>query len=345
MGDDRPPRYVEDGRVIYRASGLGLCDKIFVALAMDYSPRSHPAWFQEVLDEGTRNEHVIREMYSAMIECPIEGAGTTWEKEVIPGVWVRGSTDGFFFKDGMTVPALFEAKKIRPSGWTKFLRSGVECQANYPMQLATYMHLMAEAWGIDEVDAHFVGGHYDPEKDLVTEVVPHVYIMPPVPWRGIAMRITRLERQITEALRDGTPIGDVACTNKTYPCPMFYLHDEDDDEPPVRPSDDVVAPLLQEYATLEQEIAALSEKQARIKTIKDGVKEWLRKSGQESGDVSQVSVGDDTWDLKFLTSPRKGHWVQDSEATTVTIRQRKAEGEDTGAKAVKKSAPRKRASK
>ena len=33
MGDNRPVRYVEpDGTIVYRASGLGLCDRIYAAL-------------------------------------------------------------------------------------------------------------------------------------------------------------------------------------------------------------------------------------------------------------------------------------------------------------------------
>src|SRR5262245_55496086 len=76
MSDNRPPRYEEDGRIIYRASGLGMCEKMFVALAMGYDPKAHPAWFQEILDEGTANEPVIREMWDEETGIPTVGVST-----------------------------------------------------------------------------------------------------------------------------------------------------------------------------------------------------------------------------------------------------------------------------
>lgn len=344
MGDNRPPRYEEDGRVIYRASGLAMCDKIFVALAQGYSPQAYPAWFQEILDEGSAAEPVIREMYESY-GMDVVDVGLVLEREVIPGVWIRGSIDGrlqYVTSYSDKVNALFEAKKIRDAYWARYLRVGVEYQANYPMQVSAYMHMLADHLELDAVDCHFVGGHYVQDEKTqewsVSEVHPHIYIDPPVPWRGIARRIVGLEKLIKES----GPIGEVKCSTRIFPCPMWYLHDEDDEqEPPKRPSDEVIAPLLSEHQELGEAIAAGKAAEKRRTEINGAIATWLRQSGQESGDVSTISVGEDEYQCKYLTSPRAAYTVAAGEQTRVTVSRTVASGEKTGAKGVRKSAPRK----
>lgn len=345
MGDNRPARYVEeDGRVIYRASSLGMCDKVFVALAMGYDPRAHPAWFQEILDEGTANESVIRGMWEQDMDFPpgtVEGIGRVVEMEILDGVWVRGSIDGHH---GRLVVTLNEFKKIRDSGWLRYLQSGVEFQANYPMQTSFYMFALGEAEGQEWVPMQFTGGRYvqdeKTEEWAVTEVYSHEYIDPPVPLLAIKRRIAKLERLIKET----TAVGDMECSVKMYPCPFYYLHDDDDDEPPIRPSDEIVEPLITEFTTLEARRQELAPELARIekdqKRVKEGVKAWLEASGQDSGDVSTVTIDNQEYYLKYLVSPRAGYEVKPSEQTRVTIR-----AKEEGKSAPKKSSPRKRAAK
>lgn len=349
MSDNRPPRYEEDGRIVYRASGLGMCDKMFVALSMGYDARAHPAWFQEILDEGTANESVIRGMWEQELaeqdgpypthNIAVTDIGKVTEMEVLDGIWVRGSIDGLLNQEPGNV-TLQEFKKIRDSGWMRYLQSGVEFQANYPMQTAFYMHSLAEEFGF-EVSMDFVGGHYVQDEKTqewsITEVHRHLYTTPPVPLIGIKKRIAKLERLIA----DTDAIGDMTCNIAMYPCPVYYLHDDDMDEPPVRPSDDIVRELVTQYDALEQERAVLKPKVEKIekaqKGLKEGVQAWLVASGQDSGDVSTLELGEGTEAaVKYLVSPRKGYEVPPGEQTRVTIKVTKREG-TTVAKAPRKS--------
>jgi hypothetical protein len=319
VGDNRPSRYIEDGKIIYRASSLGMCDKVFAALAMGYTPQAHPVWFQEILDEGTAQESTIREMWEGVEDDVVTDVGLMLELEVLDNVFIRGSVDGVT-RDGTM---LFEAKKIRDSGWARYLRSGVEYQSNYPMQTSFYMHALSELKGVD-VGMMFVGGHYVQQPDgdwLITETHCHTYTTPPVNLLGIKKRIARLERVINEA----TVVGDVPCTRNMYPCPFFYLHDDDDaDEPPVRPVDDVITTQVAEYNALEARRLALAPELSKIinrqKEIKTGVEGWLQAAGQESGDSGLVIIDNIAWELRYLTSPRAGYTVEPSEQTRVTIK-------------------------
>jgi hypothetical protein len=342
MSDNRPARYEENGRVIYRASSLGLCDKVFVALAQGYDPKAHPAWFQEILDEGTRNEEVIRHMYQNKTGLTVEGVGNVLEMEITDGVWLRGSIDGWV--EGNLPLAIWDAKKIRDSGWARYLRSGVEFQANYPFQFSAYMHMWEAMFG-KAPEFVMCGGHYEQDKKTgewsITETVEHIYDTPMVNLRALKKRIINLENLIDKE----KPIGDVQCTKTMYPCPFYYLHDDDDqDEPPVRPSDDIVKPLLLEWAELDQQAepmkvaaAGLTKIQKRQKELQDGIMAWMQAGGQESGKVSTVDVGEVEVAMKYLVSPRKGYTVEPGETTRVTIVATKRDGEATGNKAPKDS--------
>jgi len=359
MSDNRPPRYVDDdGRVIYRASSLGMCDKVFVALAMGYDPKAHPQWFQDILDEGTEQEAIIREAYEDNTGNTVRDVGRVLEMEVLDGVWIRGSIDGIVGPP--TSPVIWDAKKIRTSGWARYLRVGVEFQANYPMQFSAYMHMYENETGIMP-DFIMAGGHYETMGDedkgetlsrAITAVETHTYMNPMVSLRAIKQVIVRRERLIAET----EVIGDMACTTKMYPCPFYYLHDEDDEfEPPTRPSDDTVAPLLTEWAEVEAALKPLNKEVKQLgdrkKVLQDGVKAWMELSGQESGEVSQVTVGDTEFAVKYLTSPRAGYVVEPGEQTRVTIKVTSKGGEAVGkapkpaAKAPAKKAASKAASK
>ena len=352
MSDNRPPRYEEHDpiygdRVIYRASSLGMCDKVFVALAMGYEPKAHPQWFQDILDEGTANEQVIREMWEADSGIKVRDVGKMLEIEVLDGVWIRGSIDGWYpDATNHDHPTIWDAKKIRTSGWARYLRSGVEFQNNYPMQFSAYMHMWEDMYNIAP-DMEMTGGHYQQDDKTgewsIVEVQSHTYDTPMVNLRAIKQLIVKRERLIAQT----QAIGDVACTTKSYPCPFYYLHDEDDaQEPPTRPSDDIVTALVRQWDEIDQQsqpmakIAAdLKKLQDRKKVLQDGIKAWMEASGQESGDVSQVEIDGNKVALKYLVSPRKGFVVEPGEQTRVTIRVMERDGQETGAKPIRGAAP------
>jgi len=313
MSDNRPVRYVEDdGTIVYRASGLGLCDRIYVALDQGYEPMAWPGWFQTVLDEGTAMEDSIRQMFTEEHGEAVVDDQREVEWEVMDGVVIRGHIDG-------TVgDALWEGKKVRPSGWDAFKRKGVEWHKNYPMQVSVYMH----ALGLEQL--FFTGGLYDPDKKEILETYTHTYHWPPINKMAIRKRIAKLEGIIN----GGKHTMDVSCpSTPDYPCPFYYLHDEDAGEPKERPGDDIVAPLVTTMEALKAEKTPLAKRikeiDAEIKNMKGSIEGWWEASGLEAGDECNVTIGDDTFTLKVNEVARKGYTVEPTGYTTVTIKQKK----------------------
>lgn len=62
MADHRPNRYIESGRVIYRASALGSCIKSLVALGLGITPSDHPDWLLTKFQQGIDDEPVVLDM-------------------------------------------------------------------------------------------------------------------------------------------------------------------------------------------------------------------------------------------------------------------------------------------
>lgn len=211
MSDDRPIRYVDkDGTVVYRASALGGCDRAFVACAKNMHALPWPDDFQAILDEGTRMEPVIREMWDAHTGMPTKGDQAEYDLRISEGVVVRCHIDGST-GDG----TLREFKKFRDSTWPEFLRKGVEIHQNYPWQVAVCM------WAGDFDTCEVVGGHYDKETDTITEVEYVFLNNPPIPLKAIRDKVKRIEKLIA----DGFDPREVDCTN-AYPCPYVKVHDE-----------------------------------------------------------------------------------------------------------------------
>jgi hypothetical protein len=223
MGDDRPLRYLDpDGTVVYRASGLGVCDGIVLGLARGRRPNAIPEWLQEVYDEGHRMEDVIIGELTALDEYEHLhlDSQTEWTLEIGEIndrlVIVRGHSDGW----DITAETIVEAKKFRPSTWPKFQRQAIECNPLYPWQASVYMHA-ARQLGI-EAQLLFVGGAYHPADEVFAESIEEIGVFqygdPPLPLNAIRRRIVRWERMIEEGL-DVTDIDE--CTPKQYPCAMF----------------------------------------------------------------------------------------------------------------------------
>jgi hypothetical protein len=318
MSDNRPVRYVEDdGTIVYRASGLGLCDRIYVALDQDYDPMAFPEWFQNVLDEGTAMEQSIREKFMEDYGEIVEGDQQEVELQVMDGVVIRGHIDGLI--DGGPKndreSALWEGKKVRPSGWDAFKRKGVEWHKNYPMQVSVYMH----ALGVQRL--FFTGGLYDPDKQEIVDTYTHAYHQPPINMLAIRKRIAKLEGIIN----GGKHAMDVACpTTPDFPCPFFYLHDDDAPEPKERPADDIVAPLVTTMERLKAEKAPLAKRikelDAEIKNMKGGIEGWWEAAGLEAGQECNITIGDDTFTIKLNEVARSGYTVETTGYTTVTIK-------------------------
>jgi len=314
MSDNRPVRYIEDdGTIVYRASGLGLCDRIYVALDEGMTPMAFPEWFQAVLNEGTAMEDNIRQAFVEEHGEDVVGDQELVELEVMDGVVIRGHIDG-----RLAGGELWEGKKVRPSGWEAFKRKGVEWHKNYPMQVSVYMH------AIGATGLFFTGGLYDPENEEIIETYTHAYPDPPINLLGIRKRIAKLE-----GLINGDKAAmDVACpSTPDFPCPFYYLHDDDAPEPKERVADEEIAPVLQTLADWEAEKKPLaSEVRALDKKIKEaklGLTGWYEANGLEVGEETRITAGDDTYLVKVLDVVRKGYTVEAGGYTKVTVKKEK----------------------
>jgi hypothetical protein len=225
--DERPARYVEtrpDGQevVIYRASSIGSCERALVAAARKYTARPHPEWFQQVLDEGTAMESVIRAMFHEQAGSDpsefIDQHLIELEVGEVDGrlIVVRAHADDVHVSDGALVR---EYKKFRDSSWPNFLRQGVEVHVNYPWQVSVMMHGLAQEH--DAVVCEFIGGHFDGET--ITEVSHTLLVDPPIPLKAIIKKLARIERMVNEGLDP----SEVPCQPK-FPCGYWFLHDDVD---------------------------------------------------------------------------------------------------------------------
>jgi hypothetical protein len=284
MGDDRPVRYVEaDGTVVYRASGLGVCDGIMMGLARGRKPNAVPEWMQEVFDEGHRMESVIiNELLGLNQYAHLDldhqteftlDIGEINDRQVI----VRGHCDGWDIADETIV----EAKKFRPSTWPKFQRQGIECNPLYPWQVSVYMHA-ARQLGI-YARTLFVGGAFNPDTDGIDEIGVFDLPEPPLSLKGIRKRIARWENMI-EAGMDVTDIAE--CVPRMYPCAMFGKGC------PSETKADEPVELTGAWAERGKPIIAEMEKQARIaRNFQRGVDE-AKKAKKEQEDALRDLLDD-----------------------------------------------------
>lgn len=261
LGIDAPARYIDSqGRVIYRASGFGRCPRALVAAARGEQAMPYPEWFQAVLQEGKDTEQAIIERFeSEYAGVVVADQQKMVELEVMDNVFIRGSIDGLFYRE--LDSCLFEAKKVRKSGWEKFLQQKVEMLPAYPWQTSFYMH----ALGVQ--DMAFVGGLVDEDGQL-WEIHTHWYTAPPLSMKAIVKRIREVERMI------GIGLGakEVKCTGD-YPCPYYMLHDEPVDPEtgePVVDGDAFIVPR-EHQAAWQDVVAKMSATDEQLKVLKKKV--------------------------------------------------------------------------
>lgn len=293
MGDDRPARYVErdertgEETVVYRASSLGGCLRFYVALARrPEEAMATPANVQEYYDEGTEAEPIIREMFQEKYDFDVVGdqREVNLDLGVIAGnhVIVRGHIDGIY-QDNHD-QGLFEAKKMRDGGaWEKFLRSGIECNINYPWQLSVYMHALE----LDE--CQFVGGRatFDDWGNMTIEEIKAKEVFnPPFSLIAIRRRIAEIEKLIVA----GFDAGEVECNRSMYPCPFFKLHDEPEDaEEFAWPNDPGIAAMLNRLSTASKNKAFCKKSLEAAEAEYDKLVAELREKIKAEGPAAEAA--------------------------------------------------------
>jgi hypothetical protein len=295
MGDDRPIRYtepMEDGRtrVVYRASSVGGCERAFVAAARGMAKRPHPEWFQDVLDEGTNAEQSIIDMYLESGGDMVEGSEQDELELVIMDdedvvIVVRAHADG------RTPDGVLECKKFRDSTWPRWKSVGCEVNANYPWQVATYLHALHQQ-GMDDAVVTMVGGRFDVERGEVVEIDLRFYNNPPIPLRAFKQKIARIERLIEEGF-DPTD-ADVKCEEKQYPCGYWYLHPSalagGKDKPvpvKIRNVPENIKGLLAADVSYKTQLKMIEDDTKKIKARRDAnrveIMAWMAENGVKPG--------------------------------------------------------------
>lgn len=200
---DAPIVSVEDGRAIYRASSLGMCDRALIAARMGMTPAAPPQWLQAKFDEGHALEQSILNRVSDRTGYPVTAAQEPVEIAVDEFALIRGHIDG------RTMGAGVEAKALGPDLTKEWLRGSGQFFATHPLyrdQLTVYM--AGTGW------LPFFYAVWDKaNEELHLELIEE----PPGDIDAIRDRL----HQIDEQGRAGSLPVD--CPNPSFPCPFYYL--------------------------------------------------------------------------------------------------------------------------
>lgn len=278
MGDDRPARYVEGDRVIYRASQLGACPNVFSYLAQDLVPAGVPEWLQTKYDEGNTLERPIIDGFMETVKDTMNKDAmdyqATVELQVLPGIYVRGHTDGISRNVDLLPTNIVEAKAFGDDYWARWQSKGLEGFPEYKWQVTCYM------LGTD-LPCWFVVGHKSPDGTKIIEIESVLVTRSPYTMIQLKKRIAMLEEIIEEDVR-------VPC-EVMYPCPFFYMHVDQEEgtrESASRIDDEILKTMITRLVNVNDDLKALETDK---KALTQGIQGWFEANGLASG---QVIIGD-----------------------------------------------------
>ena len=274
MGDNRPSVYVEEDKVVYRASSVGGCVRALVA-SINYD-EVRKQEHQDLLDrsaregdlhEGAIRDHFVSEGWRIITEQELV------EIQVIPGVVIRGRTDGVLGRPDdpayavWTDEVLFEAKSMSTKQFAKWSSGKFRDFTRYAYQITAYM--MANP-GRDVLYA------VKRREDGILEVLRIPHDQPPVPFSDIKKKVLAAEKA---RRKDDLPSCDV----NTWGCPFFYLPEEDDGDS-----------ILDDNLTDDEKavMADLVNRYLELKAIEDAGKEAGEKRKAELNKPLTNMLGD-----------------------------------------------------
>jgi len=322
-------REVDGDVLIIRASGFGSCERAIIAVGTGLEPAPPPGWLQEKFDEGHEAEFEILQALSSKpgqvkwrdgkevcriafnhlnplmatsyrklgenISRHPEDAQFLVEWPIWPGVLIRGHTDSigsvYVTADdrfGLGDLAVIEAKKFGDALWKKWVNSGVASMEHYAWQVSLYMHSTG-------LPAIFLVGHRvdvtDPDeaRELgrdwkIEEVRAELVTRAPIPLADMLKKARSIHVGVTSGVVPET------CPETDFPCPVFYLHADKEEEGVV----DLTGALEAEQEALRDELedlgrryhlAAQNEKQAKA-TKRDLGARMMELVRQAGGDES-----------------------------------------------------------
>lgn len=228
MSDDRPPVYLEDGKVVYRASALGFCTSALAWARLEVEPNrpsermlqafAEGSAMEDTLIEAVRDENTGMFLYSPT-ELRKRGFRVPEGQVEVEIAWgnnvVRCHPDAIGFAPELDSDVAVEVKFLGPDLYRKVTKD-LSSQKSYEWQVSVEMHAtgMPLLYGI---------GQKDPEtRELVEEsLVCKLITEPPHSLLEIKKRVAEVEKMALA--------GEVAdCEYKMFPCPYHFLHRADD---------------------------------------------------------------------------------------------------------------------
>lgn len=242
MGDNRAAVYLEDDRVIYRASSIGNCIGSLLRHRLGITPEPPPEWLQAKFDEGNVAEPIMlralaeKEGWRLLAYPEICEYGTVQEEtgqvetemKVGSKVTIRCHPDGVAqcFRHELGVDwelkdrRVVEVKAFGPDFAKKYKREGIMAFPFYSWQLAIEML----STGLPAI--YGVGEKQD-DGTVEADGIDWTHVYDPPHTRGeIMARVMRVEKLAREVESGTLNLSEVPCDWAQYPCGFWTEHDE-----------------------------------------------------------------------------------------------------------------------
>lgn len=298
MGDDRGIGYREGKTSIYRASGGGACLTQIVASILEYTPQ--PSGYQStILSDAAREGNLHEEsIVDRLIEdgYRIDDSQLEVEVRIIPGVIVRGHTDGIAFPPRTRKPRVLEVKTMSKDRFKKWLASGADTAERmasggwdrYAWQISLYMHAL-------NMPALYVVKNRDSGKLIIDELK-----VPPISMAEIKKKLISAEKY---RKLDELPVCDATGGDRFF-CSFPYLHEDtspfgsepDDEDDPV---DDAQRALI---AVLADQYHDLASQVGLLRPTDEERKDVGQKLVAAMGGIEIVNAGE--WRVKDVETTR-----------------------------------------
>jgi hypothetical protein len=221
MPDNRPAVYLEDERVIYRASALGHCLRALWAARNNMERRPLPQVVQQGMDEGTNLEPIILDLLFEKYGFTFAD-GSQSQVELNVGAWngktliVRGKLDeiGCRYDDSLSRESQqhrpIDVKALPQDAVEKYRTRGLMAFPAYAWQQSVYAH----GYGSDSFYMPiFHKGTWEIEEWTLEPIAP------PYTVDQIRDRVLQVEEAYADNVMPEECDGD-------FGCPYFYLHEQ-----------------------------------------------------------------------------------------------------------------------
>jgi hypothetical protein len=233
---------MEGDNAIYRASSSGSCVKYLVASAFGYEDQRGKKvddLLERSANEGNLHETAVIQMLKDTEEIDVFAQQEEINIPIIPKVFVRGHMEGLAnYPDKSN--QLLEIKSMSTKQFAKWVNNQFRDFERYAWQISWYMQ------AYPEYDVRYIVKRR--EDGYMTELTIPAG-QPPIPLSVLRKKILIAEKY---RRKGELPPCDIA---NQWGCPVWYLHDEDDEkeiEPLTEEMEAVLGELVAEYKVLKE---------------------------------------------------------------------------------------------